>query len=76
MNNRIYRSEYYANRDLASRGARSAATDKILRRHDARIEAARTTAENAESVALLAYCCAILALIVVLFYSIYSIYSI
>ena len=71
MNNRIYRSEYYANRGLAARGVRSAteiraATDKILRRHDARIATARAK----ERIARLAYCCAILALGVALFYSI------
>lgn len=66
MKNRIYRSECYANRDLAAHGVRSAATDKILRRHDARIAAARAK----ERIARLAYCCAIAALSVALFYSI------
>ena len=67
----MIRSEYYANRDLASRGVRSAAeiraaTDKILRQHDARIASARAK----ERIARLAYCCAIVALSVALFYSI------
>lgn len=66
MKNRIYRSECYANRDLAARGARSAAIDKILCRHDARIAAARAK----ERIARLAYCCAIVALSVAIFYSI------
>ena len=70
MKNRLYRSECYANRDLAARAVRSAAeiraaTDKILHRHDARIAAARAK----ERIARLAVCAIGVFLAVALFYS-------
>ena len=69
MRNRIYRSECYANRDLAASGVRSAAeiraaTDKILRRHDARGAAARAK----ERIACVAYVLISAALPFAIFY--------